>query len=134
MVEDPAGDVPAAVVIPDEPYPNGAGFGAAVVTLFVPFIALIVALAMRSSEQRPRRREFLKTWAIASGAWLLTGWIVGVIVFASISASGGECQGGIDRSVFPTFTSTDNVHWTATYQCLDGGTLTRPAKKGQVPS
>jgi len=60
MVEEPAGDVPAAVVIPDEPYPSGAGFGAAVVTLLVPFIALIVALAMRSSELRPRRREFLK--------------------------------------------------------------------------
>ncbi len=68
------------------------------------------------------------------GRAVVTATIVGVIVFASISASGGECQGGIDRSVFPTFTSTDNVHWTATYQCLDGGTLSRPAKKGQVPS
>jgi hypothetical protein len=52
-----------------------------------PFISLIVALVLRSAEQRPSRRRFLKTWAIASGAWLCTGWVV---VLIAISAVGGS--------------------------------------------
>jgi uncharacterized membrane protein len=54
---------------------------------FMPLISLIVALVMRSGEQRPSRSQFLKTWAIASGAWLCTGWILALLVFALAGAS-----------------------------------------------
>jgi hypothetical protein len=52
----------------DMPYGGGATAGAILLTLFAPFIALIVALVMRSGELRPRRRQFLKNWAIGSAA------------------------------------------------------------------
>jgi hypothetical protein len=40
---------------------------AVLLSLFMPLIALIVALVMRAGELRPSRRGFLKSWAIASG-------------------------------------------------------------------
>jgi hypothetical protein len=116
----------------DEPYASGVGLGAALLTLFMPLISLIVALVMRGSETRPKRRAFLKTWATASAAWLLTGWLVGLILITSISGGSGGCNGGIDRFSPPTYRSTDGIHWTATYDCRDGGTTTRPAS-GPVP-
>lgn len=80
----------------------------------------------------PVATRVLKSWAIASGAWLCTGWIVALLIFSSISGSAGGCKGGIDRFSVPTFSSTDNTHWTATYSCYDGGTKT-VAYHGQVP-
>jgi hypothetical protein len=119
----------------DTPFPDWAGIAAGALTLFMPLISLIIALVMRSSEQGPRRRRFLKNWAVASGAWLCTGWILALIVFSSSGAfSGGGCKGGPDPFGVPiSFTSTDNKHWTATVPCVNGGTTTRPARKGEVP-
>jgi uncharacterized membrane protein len=119
----------------DTPFPDWAGIAAGVLTLFMPLISLIVALVMRSSEKGPRRRGFLRNWAIASGAWMCTGWVVVLLLFSSVGgSSGGGCKGGPDPFGVPiSFTSDDNKHWIATVPCVDGGTMTRPARKGEVP-
>jgi hypothetical protein len=98
--------------------------GAALLTIFMPFIALVVALVMRGSETRPTRRSFLRTWAIASGAWLISGYLLACVAFVSVT--GGECQGGMDEFGLPEYSSTDGQHWTATYPCVDGGKTSTP--------
>lgn len=113
----------------DEPYGSEMTIGAVLLTVFLPFIALVVALVMRGSETRPKRRAFLKTWAVASGAWLATGFLVAIIAISSIGAGGG-CRGGIDEFGLPEYVSTDDEHWTAIYPCLEGGTTTTPAPPG----
>ena len=130
---EPRGADPAAAA-DDPPYPGEAGLGAGLLTFFMPFIALVVAMVMRAGERRPRRRGFLKTWAIASAAWLCTGWLVALLLFASVgSASGGGCKGGPDPFGLPSYTSTDGKHWTAHVPCVDGGSTSRPARAGEVP-
>lgn len=132
---DPAGSPPPAPSDADPPVSGELTLAAVLLGIFMPFVALIAALVMRSSERGPSRRQFLKSWAIASGAWLYTGWIVGLIFVLSIagSAGGGGCKGGPDPFGLPEYTSTDNKHWTAIVPCLGGGTTTRPAKPGEVP-
>ena len=88
---------------------------------------------MRSGEQRPKRRGFLKTWAIASGVWLCTGWGIALIAFGCAANGASGCQGGADPFAMPTYTSTDNVHWTETVACRNGGSITKPAPPGAVP-
>jgi hypothetical protein len=115
---------PAGPVV-DEPYGSGMTLGAVLLTIFAPFIALVAALIMRGSETRPSRLSFLKTWAIASGAWLATGFLLGILVFASV-AGGGGCHGGMDPFGLPEYRSQDGQHWTATYPCVDGGRTSTP--------
>jgi hypothetical protein len=91
-----------------------------------------MTLVMRANEVRPRRRSFLKGWAIGSAAWHCTGWPIAFLAIMSISSSAGGCQGGLDRSFPPSFASSDNVHWTGTSACVNGGTKT-VAHHGQVP-
>jgi hypothetical protein len=111
----------------DKPFGSGIALGAGLLTVFMPFIALIAALVIRRSEQRPSRRQFLKTWAIASGIWLATGWLVGLLFLASFSAGAGACKGGIDEFAPPIrYASTDDQHWTGTFPCVDGGTTSTP--------
>ena len=120
---------------PDAPFPREATIGAVLLTIFMPFIALIAALVLRAQESRPARREQLKNWALASGAWLATGWVIGIIIFASalsaVSPSG--CKGGIDQSVPPSYESNDGTHWMGTFTCMNGGTITKPVPASQVP-
>ena len=85
---------------------------AALLTLFMPFIALIVALVDAAGELRASRRGFLKTWAIVSAAWLCTGWVLVFFLFFAVSSSASGCKGGIDQFSLPSFQSSDNVHWT----------------------
>jgi len=128
-----------AARIPDlaknAPYSREATIGAVVLTIFMPFIALIAALVLRAQKLRPARREQLKNWALASGAWLATGWVIGIILFASalsaVSPSG--CKGGIDQSVPPSYESNDGKHWIGTFTCMNGGTVTKPVPASQVP-
>ena len=120
----------------DTPYGAEITLVAILLGFAMPFISLIVALVLRSSEQRPSRRQFLKTWAIASGAWLCTGLIVALLAFSAAAGSiggGGGCQGGPDPFGLPGFTSNDGKHWTAIVPCVGGGTKTRPARPGEVP-
>jgi hypothetical protein len=117
------------------PYAGEALAGAILLTLFAPFIALIVALAMRAQEVRPARRDQLKNWAIASGGWLATGWVIGIIVSSSILGAvvPSGCKGGIDLTVPPSYDSTDGKHWVGTFTCMNGGTMTKPVPASQVP-
>lgn len=102
-------------------------------TLFLPFIAVIAALCLRSVEQRPSRRQFLKNWAIGSGVWLCTGFLIPVIALSSASRATSGCRGGINQAVPPEYVSSDNVHWVATYTCMNGGTKTKSVPASQVP-
>jgi hypothetical protein len=129
---EPAAQTVAAPAADDHPFGGEMTIVAGLLTIFMPFIALIVALVMRSGELRPSRRGFLKTWAIASAAWLCTGWIVVLLIFSAASSSASGCKGGIDQFSVPSFESSDNVHWTATYACVNGGTKTVPYH-GKVP-
>jgi len=119
----------------DQPYEGGMVLGAVLLTVFMPFIALIAALVMRGNETRPSRRSFLKNWAIGSAAWLATGWLIGAILFVSVAGGvvGGGCRGGIDQFGIPSYRSTDGQHWTAIYPCVDGGYTEKPAPPGSVP-
>jgi hypothetical protein len=128
----------SAQAIPDEDVPYGGEMTivAVLLTIVVPLLALIAALVLRAQETRQRRRRFLKDWAIASAAWMCTGWLIALVGFASIASSVGgasSCQGGIDQLVPPTYQSADGVHWTATYQCVNGGSLTKSVPASQVP-
>jgi hypothetical protein len=80
---------PPPAAIDDKPFGGEMTLVAVLLTFFAPFISLIAALILRSTEERPSRRAFLKTWAIASGAWLCTGWVLFLIAFAGISSSAG---------------------------------------------
>jgi hypothetical protein len=126
---DPAGLHPAD----DSPYSTGATFGAVLASIFVPFIALLAALVLRSQERRPLRRQFLRNWAIGSAVWLCTGWLIPIIAFSAASPGASGCQGGIDQLVPPSYQSSDDVHWQATYTCMNGGTETKSVPSSQVP-
>lgn len=119
----------------DAPYPREAMIGAVLLTIFLPFIALIAALMLRAQEMRRARREQLKNWAIASGAWLASGWVIGLILFGSVlsAVTPSGCQGGIDQAVPPSYESSDGQHWVGTFTCMNGGTITKPVPASQVP-
>ncbi len=119
----------------DVPYSREAKIGAVLLTIFMPFIALIAALMLRAQELRPARRDQLKSWAIASGAWLATGWVIAIIAFASAlsAVNPSSCKGGIDQTVPPSYESSDGTHWVGTFTCMNGGTITKPVPASQVP-
>ena len=82
-----------------EPYESSSVLVAVLMTLFVPFIALLAALLLRGSERDPARRRQLGTWAAASGAYLAVGVLLAVALVASFSAGSstdrtGPCVGG----------------------------------------
>jgi len=123
----------------DEPFPSWATGAAVGAVLLAPFISLMVALVMRSSETRPSRRAFLKSWAIWSGAWLCTGFLIFAIVacsaIAGSGAFGGGCKGGADPFAIPTqfIQQSGSRQVTAIVPCRLGGTTTRPARPGEAP-
>jgi hypothetical protein len=123
----------ASPVASDPPYGPGATVGAVLLTAFMPFIALIAALGLRSQERGQKRRQFLKNWAIGSAIWMCTGWLIAIIAFGAVSSGVSGCQGGIDQLVPPSYESNDGVHWQATYACMNGGTETRSVPSSQVP-
>lgn len=88
-------DAAPAPAADDTPFGTEITIVAILLGFAMPFISLIVALVLRSGETRPSRRHFLKTWVIASGAWLCTGWIVALLAFSAIAGStgsGGGCR------------------------------------------
>lgn len=95
MTQPAADDL--AQALDDPPYGSELTIVAILLTIFVPFISLVVALVMRAQELRPKRRQFLKNWAIAAAAWLCTGWLVAVIAFSAISSGASGCKGGSTR-------------------------------------
>src|SRR5262249_55571631 len=61
--------------------------GAILLTVFLPLIALIAALAIRSGEVIESRRRFLKNWAIASAVWLCSGFVIVLIALAAVGSA-----------------------------------------------
>jgi hypothetical protein len=110
----------------DADFPSGAKLLAGVLTFFAPFISLIAALALRSSERGQLRRATLRTWAIASGVWLGAGVLIGIIAIASISSSAtqdkpnpsGPCVGGPEMGS----SGVDLGHNRFRFPCDGGGT------------
>jgi hypothetical protein len=118
-----AGDPPAEPQLAgpaadDLAYSTEATVGAVLLSLFMPFIALIAALVLRSQEHRPQRRQFLKNWAIGSAVWLGTGWLVGIIAISSVSVR--ACRAVREASTRPSRPVT-----RATMACI--GWLPTPA-------
>lgn len=74
--------------------------GAVLLTIFAPFIALVVALVMRGSETNPVKQAFLKSWAWAAGALVVAYFVIGLILVSAVMSAGshvdssGPCQGG----------------------------------------
>ena len=82
-------------------YSPGQRAAAVIGTLVAPFLSLIAALVMLSSERSEERRKTLRSWAIFSGAWLATGFILVIFVASAILGSmspphdrSGPCVGG----------------------------------------
>jgi hypothetical protein len=116
---EPSGDEESVA----EGYQSGMTLGAVLLTIFAPFIALIVALVMRGSETNPAKRAFLKTWAWASGAVLACGTLIVLAFAATVLSSGphvdssGPCIGGPIMGV-PAQPLGGNKYRV---QCVDGG-------------
>ena len=74
----------AGSAAPDTGYNGAAVAGAVLATLFFPFIALIAALLLQGNESDPRKQAQLRTWAWASGGWLVSGAVI-MFVLASVT-------------------------------------------------
>jgi len=104
-------------------YDAGTKAAGVLLTIFLPMIALIAALVLRGSEADPLRRASLRTWAVASGAWLGAGLLAGIIAIATIASSvpqisnKGPCVGG------PAMGSTGQPVGNGNYRfdCVGGG-------------
>jgi hypothetical protein len=65
-------------------YSGPAVAGAVLATVFFPFISLIAALLLQASQADPQKRAQLRTWAWASGGWLVFG-LVFTVLFALVT-------------------------------------------------
>lgn len=96
---------------------------AALLTIFMPVIALILALVMRGAEMNRVRRAELRAWAIVSAAWLAAGLLIGIIAIASVAGSApevnhsGPCVGG----PAPGATGQPIGHGNYRFDCMGGG-------------
>jgi hypothetical protein len=70
-------------------YPGAAVAGAVLATLFFPFIALIAALILQGGQTDPRKRSQLRTWAWASGGWMLVGVLLVVLALVGSGTGSG---------------------------------------------
>ena len=89
----------AAPATGGRPYESSSVVGAVLLTIFAPFIALIVALLLRGSERDPARKHQLGTWAAISGAYLAVVVVFVIVLIASFGSSvqtdtSGPCVGG----------------------------------------
>ena len=109
-------------------YDGAAVAGAALATVFFPFISLIAALLLQGSQSDPRKKAQLRTWAWASGVWLALGLLVVVLLVSTATSSSsstpdrsGPCEGGpVDGSTGRQVPGTDKF----VFPCVFGGTET----------
>lgn len=100
--------------------------GAVLLTIVLPFIALIAALLMLGVETRPTRMRFLRSWAMWSGG-VLAGWLVVGLMLSLTVIGGDECRGGRQQFGLPTYTQTGGSDsWVVTYPCAEGGHTSSP--------
>lgn len=64
----------------DSGYTAAPVAGAVLATVFFPFFALIAALLLQGGQSDPRKKAQLRTWAWASGGWLLVEVFVSVVL------------------------------------------------------
>jgi len=76
--------VDAGAAAPDTGYNGAAIAGAVLATVCFPLIALIAALILQGNESDPRKKAQLRTWAWASGGWLVFGAVI-MVVLASVT-------------------------------------------------
>lgn len=113
----------AQTMVPGRDYDSGVKAAGALLTVFLPFIALIAALVLRSSEQDAVRRATLRSWAVASGVWLGAGLIIVIIAAASTYRSAphisnhGPCLGG--PAIGSAGAPIGNGNFR--FNCVDGG-------------
>ena len=82
-------------------YDGAAVAGAVLATLFFPFIALIAALLLQGGQADPRKKAQLRTWAWASGGFMLVGLVLVLLALGTFASSSGgrvdhtgPCVGG----------------------------------------
>ncbi len=63
--------------------------GAALATIFFPLFSLIGALLMMGGQQDPAKRKQLRTWAWASGGFIVLQ-IVFVVIVAGVAVGSGS--------------------------------------------
>lgn len=83
----------------DEDYPGSTVAAAVLATLFFPLLSLIAALFLHGRETNPAKKRSLRTWAIASGGWIVVQLLLAVLAFAAMTTTTGDetsgpCQGG----------------------------------------
>jgi hypothetical protein len=118
-------NAPVDSPVGDADFPSTPKLIAVILTIFAPFISLIAALVLRSSERSPIRRATLRTWAIASGAWLALGLLIVIIAAASIGSAvsrdtpstSGPCVGGPEMGADGVPLGHDRFR----FPCADGG-------------
>ena len=110
-------------------YSGAAVAGALLATLFFPLISLIVSLLLLGSQRDPRRRNALRSWALASGGWLALQVLVAVAILVSAASSShsgvdrsGPCVGGPDESATGKDVSGNGTKFVI--PCTFGGTAT----------
>jgi hypothetical protein len=106
-------------------YGGGMKAAGVLLTVFVPWLALIVALVLRASEASSVRRASLRTWAVLSGVWLVLGVLVPLIGFGVFASSvqqsqvshNGPCIGGPAPGAAGTPVGNGNFR----FDCVGGG-------------
>jgi hypothetical protein len=78
------------------PYPGAMIAAAAIAAFFFPLITLIVALVLYGSERDRAKKGLLRTWALASGGWLIAQFLIGLVLFTA--GGGGGIGSPVDRS------------------------------------
>jgi hypothetical protein len=91
--------VPPAEPGPGRGYSGAPVAGAALATLFFPFISLIAALLLQGGQSDPHKKSQLRTWAWVSGCWIVF-WVLIVVMLSNVGGGSGSvdrsgpCQGG----------------------------------------
>jgi hypothetical protein len=106
-----------------EDYSSESKLVAGLLTFFFPFVSVVAALILRSSQTKPVRRATLRTWAIVSGAWLAVGVLIVVIIAASLGSAvsndkpstSGPCVGGPDLGSSGVSVGQGNFRFPCTF-------------------
>ena len=119
------------------PYPHALEVAATVASFDAPVVSALAATGMLATETDPAKRRQLQTWRNTSYVVIAIGAvfaIVAIVVFVAISNNAAACKGGKDPfGPAISYTSSDNVHWTGTFNCVNGGTTTVPVPASEVP-
>ena len=78
------------------------------------------------------RRLISNALALWLGISLVIGLIALVVIIVARHKS-NTCRGGRDIFSVPSYYSSDNKHWKATYDCVNGGKTTVNVPANQVP-